>query len=137
MEDGQVSDDTCLQAAKPTVDKLRAGGAKVILLAHFDRPKGKVVPSMSLRPSSRRSPRCWAPSPLGDCAARRADAERYAPHDLCSRTSVSRRRETTTRRRRPAANGDLYVNDASRRPTGRTLRPLGKRLPAHAGERRA
>ena len=35
MEDGQVTDDTRLQAAKPTVDKLRAGGAKVILLAHF------------------------------------------------------------------------------------------------------
>src|ERR1051325_7533678 len=50
MEDGRVTDDTRLRAAKPTVDKLRAAGAKVILLAHFDRPKGKVVPSMSLRP---------------------------------------------------------------------------------------
>src|SRR6201990_587352 len=50
MEDGQVTDDTRLRAARPTVDKLRAGGAKVILLAHFDRPKGKVVPSMSLQP---------------------------------------------------------------------------------------
>src|SRR6185436_4255672 len=50
MEDGRVTDDTRLRAAKPTVDKLRAGGAKVILLAHFDRPKGKVVPSMSLKP---------------------------------------------------------------------------------------
>src|SRR3954467_11786481 len=50
MEDGKVTDDTRLRAAKPTVDKLRAGGAKVILLAHFDRPKGKVVPSMSLKP---------------------------------------------------------------------------------------
>src|ERR1700754_5183803 len=47
---GKVSDTTRLRAAKPTVDKLRAGGAKVILLAHFDRPKGKVVPSMSLAP---------------------------------------------------------------------------------------
>src|SRR6185312_3394479 len=50
MEDGRVTDDTRLRAARPTVDKLRAGGAKVVLLAHFDRPKGKVVPSMSLRP---------------------------------------------------------------------------------------
>src|SRR3954454_10960131 len=50
MEDGRVSDDTRLRAAKTTVDKLRAGGAKVILLAHFDRPKGKVVPAMSLKP---------------------------------------------------------------------------------------
>src|SRR4051812_46819962 len=50
MEDGKVSDDTRLRAALPTIEKLRAGGAKVILLAHFDRPKGKVVPSMSLQP---------------------------------------------------------------------------------------
>jgi len=50
MEDGKVTDDTRLRAAVPTIEKLREGGAKVILLAHFDRPKGKVVPSMSLRP---------------------------------------------------------------------------------------
>ena len=47
-DDGEVSDDTRLRAAVPTIEKLRAGGAKVILLAHFDRPKGKVVPAMSL-----------------------------------------------------------------------------------------
>ena len=50
MQDGEVSDDTRLRAAVPTIEKLRAGGAKIILLAHFDRPKGKVVPSMSLAP---------------------------------------------------------------------------------------
>src|ERR1700744_1105564 len=50
MEDGKVTDDTRLRAAVPTIEKLRKGGAKVILLAHFDRPKGKVVASMSLRP---------------------------------------------------------------------------------------
>src|ERR1700757_4309120 len=50
MADGQVTDDTRLRAAVPTVEKLRAGGAKVILLAHFDRPKGKRVASMSLKP---------------------------------------------------------------------------------------
>src|SRR5579864_5701746 len=50
MEDGRVTDDTRLRAALPTIEKLRSGGAKVILLAHFDRPKGKRVPEMSLRP---------------------------------------------------------------------------------------
>ncbi|OIQ63574.1 phosphoglycerate kinase [mine drainage metagenome] len=50
MHEGEVSDDTRLRAALPTIAKLRAGGAKVILLAHFDRPKGKVVPEMSLAP---------------------------------------------------------------------------------------
>ena len=42
MHEGEVSDDTRLQAAVPTIQKLRQGGAKVVLLAHFDRPKGKV-----------------------------------------------------------------------------------------------
>ena len=50
MQDGKVSDDTRLRVAVPTIDKLREQGAKVVLLAHFDRPKGERVPSMSLRP---------------------------------------------------------------------------------------
>src|SRR3990167_8956157 len=50
MSDGQVSDDTRLRAVVPTIAKLSRAGAKVVLLAHFDRPKGKVVPEMSLRP---------------------------------------------------------------------------------------
>ncbi|WP_425987792.1 phosphoglycerate kinase [Brevundimonas sp. TWP2-3-2] len=50
MEAGKVTDDTRLRVALPTINKLRDAGAKVALLAHFDRPKGKVVPSMSLQP---------------------------------------------------------------------------------------
>src|ERR1700741_2318895 len=50
LADGRGGGDTRLKAALPTIDKLRKGGAKVILLAHFDRPKGKRVPEMSLKP---------------------------------------------------------------------------------------
>lgn len=50
MEDGRVSDDTRLRSALPTIKLLSAKGAKAALLAHFDRPKGKIVPEMSLRP---------------------------------------------------------------------------------------
>lgn len=46
--DGEVSDDTRIRAVKPTVDALLAKGAKVVLLSHFGRPKGKVVPEASL-----------------------------------------------------------------------------------------
>jgi phosphoglycerate kinase len=45
-----VSDDTRLRSALPTIRKLQAAGAKVVLLAHFDRPKGKRVTDMSLQP---------------------------------------------------------------------------------------
>ncbi|MCK5574906.1 MAG: phosphoglycerate kinase, partial [Sphingomonadales bacterium] len=50
MQDGKVTDNTRLDAIKPTVDSLIGKGAKVLLLAHFGRPKGQVVPEMSLKP---------------------------------------------------------------------------------------
>lgn len=49
-EDGHVSDDTRLRRAVPTLDLLAAHEMKVVVLAHFGRPKGKVVPEMSLKP---------------------------------------------------------------------------------------
>ena len=49
MQDGAVSDDTRLRAALPTIQTLQAKGMKIGLVAHFDRPKGKVVPEMSLK----------------------------------------------------------------------------------------
>lgn len=48
MEAGKVTDMTRIDKIKPTVDDIVAKGGKVVLLAHFDRPKGKVVPDMSL-----------------------------------------------------------------------------------------
>ena len=50
MEEGKVTDDTRLRAALPTIELLAKAGAKIALLAHFDRPKGKRVPEMSLKP---------------------------------------------------------------------------------------
>ncbi|WP_203291500.1 phosphoglycerate kinase [Maricaulis parjimensis] len=50
MKDGEVTDDTRLRAALPTIEYLTEAGAKVVLLAHFGRPKGQVVPEMSLEP---------------------------------------------------------------------------------------
>ncbi|MBN8815125.1 MAG: phosphoglycerate kinase [Sphingomonas sp.] len=48
MADGAVTDDTRLRAAVPTVAELADKGAKVIVLAHFGRPKGQRHPEMSL-----------------------------------------------------------------------------------------
>lgn len=49
VEDGRVTDTTRIDRIVPTVKDILAKGGKPILLAHFDRPKGKVVPAMSLR----------------------------------------------------------------------------------------
>ncbi|WP_317057667.1 phosphoglycerate kinase [Roseovarius rhodophyticola] len=49
IENGQVTDTTRLDRIKPTIDAILAAGGKPMLLAHFGRPKGKVVDEMSLR----------------------------------------------------------------------------------------
>ncbi len=49
MEGGRVTDATRIEKIVPTVRDLRSLGAKVVLLAHFGRPKGKPTPDMSLR----------------------------------------------------------------------------------------
>ncbi len=49
VEDGRVTDATRIERIVPTVKDILAKGGKPVLLAHFDRPKGKVVPEMSLK----------------------------------------------------------------------------------------
>ncbi len=53
MQDGQVTDTTRIDRTAPTLNKLSNKGAKVIVISHFGRPKGKVVPEMSLAPVAR------------------------------------------------------------------------------------
>ena len=48
MESGVVTDATRIEKIVPTVNDILSKGGKPVLLAHFDRPKGKVVPEMSL-----------------------------------------------------------------------------------------
>lgn len=50
MADGKVTDDTRLRATIPSVSELVQRGAKVLLLAHFGRPKGEVNMAYSLGP---------------------------------------------------------------------------------------
>lgn len=49
-----ITDDGRIRAALPTINKLRQDGAKVIVMAHLGRPKGKVVPDLSLAPVATR-----------------------------------------------------------------------------------
>src|SRR5690606_21220026 len=49
VEDGRVTDATRITRIVPTVRDILAKGGRPVLLAHFDRPKGRVAPEMSLR----------------------------------------------------------------------------------------
>ena len=54
MENGEITDETRIVAALPTIQYLVAEGAKVILASHLGRPKGKVVEELRLNPVAER-----------------------------------------------------------------------------------
>ncbi|OMF59864.1 phosphoglycerate kinase [Paenibacillus sp. FSL R5-0490] len=54
MKEGQVTDETRIKAALPTIEYLMNQGAKVILASHLGRPKGSVVEELRLTPVAKR-----------------------------------------------------------------------------------
>lgn len=144
MADGQVSDDTRLRAALPTVAKLRAAGARVILLAHFDRPKGRWVPAMSLAPvvgalsEVLGCPVAFARDCVGPDAAAAVAAMKGGDVLLLENVRFYPGEEANDPAfaRALAENGDLYVNDAfsAAHRAHASTEGLAHLLPACAGE---
>ena len=144
MEDGKVTEDTRLRVALPTIDKLRDAGAKVVLLAHFDRPKGKVVPSMSLQPVvDDLEHLLGAPVRFAsDCVGEEAKAM-IADLPLGGvvllenvRFHAGEEANDPAFAAQLAALGDVYVNDAfsAAHRAHASTEGLARLLPAYAGE---
>jgi phosphoglycerate kinase len=120
MENGKVTDTTRIERILPTIRELSDKGGRVVLLAHFDRPKGKVVPEMSLAGVvSTLTAMLGRPVAFGtDCIGPMAEAAVSALKDgdivLLENTRFHKGEEENDPAftRALAANGDLYVNDA-------------------------
>lgn len=144
MEGGKVTDDTRLRVALPTINKLRDAGAKVALLAHFDRPKGERVPSMSLKPVTAPlelllgAPVRFADDCVGDDA--KAVIADLAAGGVVLLENVrfhkGEEKNDPAFAEAMAALGDVYVNDAfsAAHRAHASTEGLARLLPAYAGE---
>ena len=144
MEAGKVTEDTRLRVALPTIQKLRDAGAKVALLAHFDRPKGQRVSTMSLKPVVEPleillgAPVRFADNCVGDVAkAAIADLDAGGVILLENvRFHAGEESNDPAFAAQLAELGDLYVNDAfsAAHRAHASTEGLAHLLPAYAGE---
>lgn len=117
---GAVSDDTRIRAAIPTIELLLDKGARVVLLSHLGRPKGKPEPKYSLEPVGRRLQELMPKRKVTFIESTDTDDAMKCTADgsceivLLENTRFLGGEETNDERlsRSLAALGDLYVNDA-------------------------
>lgn len=120
MKDGAVSDATRIERLVPTIAELRRKGAKVIVLSHFGRPKGKPDPTMSLKPlAAALGQALGAPVAFAsDCIGRPAEEAigKMRDGDVALLENVrfyaGEEDNDADFARKLASLGDVYVNDA-------------------------
>ncbi|MEQ8778563.1 MAG: phosphoglycerate kinase [Roseibium album] len=143
MDSGRITDTTRIERVLPTIRELSEKGAKVILLAHFGRPKGERVADMSLAPVAPAvaellgKPVAFADDCVGGVATEMVNAMSDGGVLLLENTRYHRGEEKNDPdfARALAANGDIYVNDAfsaAHRAHGST-EGIARLLPAYAG----
>ncbi len=139
MADGKVTDHTRLKAIIPTVTELSDNGAKVLLLAHFGRPKGEYRPEFSLEP---------VVAPLASILGRDVgfmqrpsqDAIAELPNGSImvvenSRFAAGEEQNDPGMAKMIASFGDFFVNDAfsAAHRAHVTTAGIADHLPAYAG----
>ena len=144
MRDGQITDRTRIERALPTIQTLSERGARVVLLSHFARPKGKPVPEMSLRPVAEALSECldgkavaFAEDCIGPGAATVVDRLNDGEVALLENLRFHAEEEANDDGFAGALAelGDLYVNDAfsAAHRAHASTEALARRLPAAAG----
>jgi phosphoglycerate kinase len=110
LDDGQITDDTRIRAALPTLELLRQRGARLVLVSHLGRPKDR-DPKLSLRPVAERLSEL-----LGTEVALAGDLDHVPDGDVVMLENIRYEPGETKNdpelAKRLAALADVYVNDA-------------------------
>ena len=142
MDDGKVSDTTRIDRILPTIREIADKGGKVVLLAHFGRPKGRddknslrqVVPALT---EALGRPVTFVDDCIGDDVAKALAAAKNGDVLLLENTRFHAGDEKNDPDfvKALAANGDLYVNDAfsAAHRAHASTEGLAHVLPAYAG----
>jgi phosphoglycerate kinase len=116
----QITDDTRIRAALPTIQDLIKKGAKVILCSHFGRPKGQVNEKMRLTPAAKRLAELLGQDVIictdciGDSVAAQINAMGNGQVAMLENVRFYGEEEANDPEfaKKLAANADIYVNDA-------------------------
>src|SRR5213082_893336 len=116
----RVTDDTRIRESLPTINYMREHGAKVILMSHFGRPKGKPAAKYSLRPigeylhSLIHHPVIFSHDTIGDVPKKIIDHMESGDVALLENVRFQPEEEANDPDfvKALAELGDLYVNDA-------------------------
>ena len=139
MEDGRVTDATRIERIAATVDDIQAMGGKVILMAHFGRPKGQVVPELSLEhiagavSDTLGLPVTFVNGDYAEAVAEMEDGEVLLLENL--RFNPGEEKNDEGFAKRLASLGDIYVNDAfsAAHRSHASTEAIARLLPACAG----
>ena len=142
-EQGRITDDKRIRASLPTIQYLLGHGARVVLMSHLGRPKGKPDPRYSLRPVAQRLEELLGVSVrmLPDCVGDEVEraVQELAPGQVALlenlRFHPEEEKNDPDFARRLARLGDVYVNDAfgSAHRAHASTEGVAHHLPAVAG----
>jgi phosphoglycerate kinase len=143
VRDGKISDLTRIERLSPTIRELSGKGARVIVCSHFDRPKGKRVPAMSLAPIATALGTVLGRHVIfaDDCIGLMAEqaVERMNDGDVLvlenTRFHPGEEENSSSFAAELAKLADIYVNDAfsAAHRAHASTEAVAKILPAYAG----